>query len=124
MGCRERKQRGAAANASQLSLRQPAVAFLEPIASLSMVCSFHSSTESKRLSVRATDNEVFLKAIITSTKPFILHVSVTLQKYSFSNYLRDRELISVPACCGVMDGPRGALRVKVNGLVLLRGSPC
>lgn len=80
------QQQGDAANASQLSLRQPAGAFLEPGASLSMVHSSHSGTESERLSVSDTDNEVFPKAIITSTKPFILHVSVTLQKYPFTMY--------------------------------------
>lgn len=54
------------------------------------------------------------KAIIISTKPFILHVSVTLRKDSFTNYPRHRELISFSAFSAVRVGPQEALHVNAN----------
>lgn len=100
------------------------LAFLEAVASLGVVSSSHSSAEPQRLSVSDTDNQLLQQAVITSTKPFILCVSVMLQKYSFTNYPRDWVLISVLACCDVRVGPQEALRVEANDLVLLRVSPC
>lgn len=79
------QQQGAAANASQLSLRQPAVAFLEPGASLSMVHSSHSSTESERLSVSDTDNEVFPEGYHHKHKAFYPSCQRHAAEVSFYN---------------------------------------